>query len=204
MSTNHKSRQNKSGRHKHKSNNRGRSQNSRGGRKGGKKQNNQPLTANRQIDSNGPTGKIRGNVKQLYDQYKSLAHDVRTKDRTLSEAYGQFAHHYYILYSEFAAAEAALEVEREKERQRKKEEAAENQSNVVSVDDNSENNDAEILNADQPDDVEVEEEKPKGRSRKKDEAVPLELPLDIQDDKPTVSKKRAPRKSRKPKEEVAE
>jgi len=201
MSTNQRSRQNKSGRHNHKSNNRGRSQNSRGGRKGGgKHQQKQPLTATRQIDSSGPSGKLRGNVKQLYDQYKSLAHDVRTKDRTLSEAYGQYAHHYYILYSEFAAAEAALEVEREKERQRKKEEAAENQSNVVSA-----NEDAAVVSGIEQNVTETKKEQvKKSRPRKKDEEAPLELPLDLDEEKPEPPKKRAPRKTRKVKEEVAE
>ncbi|MDG1708282.1 MAG: DUF4167 domain-containing protein, partial [Emcibacteraceae bacterium] len=97
MSTHQNSRNNnKSGRHNHKPNNRGRHQNQRGGRKGGGKQQHhqQPLTATKQVDSSGPEGKNRGNVKQLYDQYKQLAADCRTKDRTLSEAYGQYAHHY--------------------------------------------------------------------------------------------------------------
>lgn len=202
MSTNQRSRHNKSGRHNHKSNNRGRPQNSRGGRKGGskKQQHKQPLTATRQIDSSGPTGKIRGNVKQLYDQYKSLAHDVRTKDRTLSEACGQYAHHYYTLYSEFAAAEAALEVEREKERLRKQEEAAENQSNVVEA----QNDDADVADIEQIDDAEKEAPKAKKRPSKKDDEVPLELPLDIKEPSPEPLKKRAPKKPKKAKEEVAE
>lgn len=201
MTTNQRSRHNKPGRHNHKSNNRGRPQNSRGGRKGGgKKQHNQPLTATRQIDSSGPAGKIRGNVKQLYDQYKSLAHDVRTKDRTLSEAYGQYAHHYYTLYSEFAAAEAAVEVEREKERLKKQEAAAEHQSNVVEV----KNNDIDFIENEQNETAEKEKPKPKKRSQKKDEEAPLELPLDIKEPNPEPPKKRAPRKPRKVKEEVAE
>ena len=202
MSTNQRSRHNKSGRHNHKSNNRGRSQNSRGVRKGGGKklQHKQPLTATRQIDSSGPTGKIRGNVKQLYDQYKSLAHDVRTKDRTLSEAYGQYAHHYYTLYSEFAAAEAALEVEREKERLRKQEEAAENQSNVV----DTQNDDAEVTDIKQNDAVEKEVPKAKKRSCKRDDEAPLELPLDIKEQSPEPPEKCPTRKSRNAKKEVVE
>ena len=135
MSPNHNARQNnRTGRNSNKQNNRGRNQNGRGGRKGpSRQQSQQPLTATRQVDSHGPAGKLRGNVKQLYDQYKALAHENRTNDRVMSEAHSQHAHHYYSLYSEFAATEAAAEVEREKERARKKQEAAENQSNIVPI-----------------------------------------------------------------------
>ncbi len=135
MSPNHNARQNnRTGRNNNKQNNRGRNQSGRGGRKGpSRQQSQQPLTATRQVDSHGPAGKLRGNVKQLYDQYKELAHENRTNDRITSEAHSQHAHHYYTLYSEFAATEAAAEVEREKERVRKKQEAAESQSNIVPI-----------------------------------------------------------------------
>lgn len=134
MSSNQKSQaNNNSGRHNNKKNNRNRNQNGRGRKGSSKKHSSQPLTANKQIDSHGPNGKVRGNVKQLYDKYKALAHECRTKDRTSSEAFGQFAHHYYTLYADFAAADAAKELERENEKERKREAAAENQSNVVSL-----------------------------------------------------------------------
>lgn len=190
MSTNQKSR-GKSGRHNNKSNNRGRNQGGRG-RKGGKKQQQQPLTATKQIDSNGPAGKIRGNVKQLYDKYKQLAHECRTKDRTLSEDYGQHAHHYYILYSEFAAAEAAAEVEREKERERQREAAAESQSNIV-----------EIPDAETQEETSSEEEPVDAIAASEAIPEPLELPLDEPEKKEKPARKRAVRKPRKPKEEKA-
>ena len=120
MSSNQKPRHNNRSRHSNKPNNRGRNQGGRGGHKGpSNKPSQQPMNATRQVDSHGPTGKQRGNVKQLYDRYKELAAECRTRDRQTSEALGQFAHHYYSLYSEFSAAEAAIEVKREEEKERK-------------------------------------------------------------------------------------
>ena len=210
MSSNQKPRHNhRSGRQNNKQNNRGRNQNGRGGRKGpSKKQSQQPLTATRQVDSHGPAGKVRGNVKQLYEKYKALAHEVRTKDRTTSEAYGQYAHHYYTLYSEFAAAEAAQQVERENERLRKQQEAAENQSNIVPIlDDDAPTSDASDTNEDTPEEkVEVledapEKDAPKKNSKRKPKQHSPELPLEAADEKKPVRKARKPRKV---KEEVAE
>lgn len=204
MSSHQNSRQNnRSGRHSNKQNNRGKNHGGRGGgRKGpSRKQPQQPLTATRQVDSFGPDGKIRGNVKQLYDKYKSLALDCRTKDRTLSEAHGQYAHHYYTLYAEFAAAEAAQTVQREAEKARKRQEAAESQSNIVPLIDGEqapeENIETVVDNAPQV------EEKPKksSKSKKKSSEPSAELPLE---DAPEPAKPKRARKPKKVKEEVAE
>lgn len=205
MSSNHKSRpNNRSGRQNNRQNNHGRNNSGRG-RKGSQRQAQQPLSANKQVDSHGPNGKVRGNVKQLYDKYKALAHECRTRDRTTSEAYGQYAHHYYTLYSEFAAAEAAQQLEREKVTERKQQEAAEKQSNIVALVD--EQNPAE-KNIDVKNDIDekaipVKKDKPKNkRSGKKAKEGPSpELPLD---GNPAPVKPKRASKSKKIKEEVAE
>ncbi len=190
--------------------NRGRNQGGRNGRRGssGKQVQQQPLTATKQVDSNGPAGKIRGNVKQLYDKYKALAHDHRTKDRTSSEAYGQYAHHYYTLYSEFAAAEAAKEIEREQEKERKRQEAAENQSNIVPILD-GEDSVSEILHTvEGNDDTQIKPEKHKkskksNPKKKRVENAP-ELPLDVVVDVADAEKPKRTRKPRKVKEDVVQ
>ncbi|MCP5381248.1 MAG: DUF4167 domain-containing protein [Kordiimonadaceae bacterium] len=202
MTSNQKPRQNnRSGRHSNKQKNRGRNQNGRGG--SSKKQSQQPLTTTRQVDSHGPAGKIRGNVKQLYDKYKELAHENKTKDRTDSEAYGQYAHHYYMLYSEIAAAEAAMEVEREAEKVRQQEEAAENQSNIASflADGSNENSEFTIANSDDELPCEKKMKKPRRKIKKVDPDVAPELPLESSG---LAEKTKKVRKPRKVKEEVAE
>ncbi len=219
MSSNQKSRHNnKSGRHNHKQNNRSRNQNNRGGRKGsGRKQSQQPLTATKQIDSNGPAGKLRGNVKQLYDKYKALAHDNKTKDRTSSEAYGQYAHHYYTLYSEFAAAEAAQQLERENEKARRLQEDAEDQANIVPIletegRESKQEDDQQIEVEKSPEDAKPDtkgpdsvQKKKRTRARKKPEAAAPELPLEPVGDEEKPAKQRRTRKApEKAKEEVAE
>ncbi len=209
MNSNQKSQANSnSGRQNNKKNSRSRNQNGRSRKGSSKKQPVQPLTANKQIDSHGPNGKVRGNVKQLYDKYKALAHECRTKDRTSSEAYGQYAHHYYTLYAEFAAADAAKELERENEKERKREAAAENQSNVVSLLEDDVNADDIIRNIydDEEDEDNDKESMPKSVRKKRAKKLTStdnipELPLENnhENEKP----KRAGR-SKKVKEEVAE
>jgi len=128
---------NRPGRQNNKPHSRGRNQNARGGRKGTpNNQSRQPLTSSKQVDSYGPAGKIRGNVKQLHERYLALAYENRTRDRTESEAYGQYAHHYFSLHSEFATAEAAQQAqqaERESEKQKKQQEEAKKNINVVPI-----------------------------------------------------------------------
>jgi len=159
MSSNQHSRQNnRQGRHNNKQNNRGRNQGGRNQRKGGaNRPSQQPLTATRQVDSHGPAGKLRGNVKQLYDQYNALFLENRTRDRTASEDYGQYAHHYYTLHSEFAEVEAAQQAQRENEKAKKANEATENQSQNQSQ--NQSSNESNIVPTD---DV---NQKPSGKSK---------------------------------------
>jgi len=204
MSPNQKSRQNsRPGRQNHKQSNRGRNQNGRGGRKGpGKNQSQQPLTATKQVDSHGPEGKNRGNVKQLYDKYKALAHESRTLDRTLSEAFGQYAHHYYTLYSEFAAAEAAQQLQRENEKQRKQQEAAENQSNIVPIlDGDATAEDMIKIDEDTGGISDASATNNKNGSTTNTNTEASDLPLESLE---AAQKPKKPRKAKKPKEKIAE
>ncbi|MEE8352209.1 MAG: DUF4167 domain-containing protein [Rhodospirillales bacterium] len=48
------------------------------------------------FESNGPDVKIRGNARQVQEKYQALARDAASAgDRVTSEAYLQFAEHYY-------------------------------------------------------------------------------------------------------------
>lgn len=58
---------------------------------------------NRQYDSNGPEGKVRGTAVQLYERYKAASRETHASDPILSEAYGQFADHYYRVAAENGA-----------------------------------------------------------------------------------------------------
>lgn len=204
MSSNQNSRpNNRSGRNNNKQNNRGRNQGGRGRKGPSRGMTQQPLTATRQVDSNGPAGKLRGNVKQLYDKYKELAIDNRTLDRTTSEAHGQYAHHYYTLYSEFAAAEAAVEAEREKEKVRRQEAATENQANVVKVvaEEQTQTDAVAVVSQSTVTQEQKSEVKPKRKPKPRSPEKSPELPLSA-DEAPEK-----PKRARKPKkvtEEVVE
>lgn len=71
---------------------------------------------NRQFESNGPDGKLRGTAVQLYERYKAAARDAQQTDRVLSEAFGQFAEHYYRLAAEFGAFDTDPQQNRDYER----------------------------------------------------------------------------------------
>src|SRR5690606_30322152 len=60
---------------------------------------------NRQMESNGPEGKVRGTAVQLYERYKTSAREVQSSDRILAESFLQFAEHYYRLAAEYGAFE---------------------------------------------------------------------------------------------------
>lgn len=48
------------------------------------------------FDSNGPTGRIKGSAKQIFEKYQSLARDAySTGDNILMENYYQHAEHYF-------------------------------------------------------------------------------------------------------------
>lgn len=58
-------------------------------------QNRRGFTSSRQFESQGPDGKNRGTASQLFERYTQLAREVMSADRTLAEAFSQFADHYY-------------------------------------------------------------------------------------------------------------
>lgn len=51
---------------------------------------------NTNFESNGPSGRLRGNAMQLFEKYTALAHDANAAgERISAEALAQFADHYY-------------------------------------------------------------------------------------------------------------
>src|SRR5690606_30766548 len=55
----------------------------------------------RTYDSNGPDGRVRGNARQVYEKYLTLARDATSAgDRIAAEAYYQHAEHYFRILSD--------------------------------------------------------------------------------------------------------
>lgn len=90
---------------------------SRGRINNGRNQNGKPVQDNqqnrrsfasssRQYESQGPDGKNRGTAGQLFERYTTLSREVVAQDRTLAEAFSQFADHYYRVAAEAAGFEA--------------------------------------------------------------------------------------------------
>lgn len=53
------------------------------------------------FDSNGPDGRVRGNARQVYEKYLTLARDASSAgDRVAAEAYYQHAEHYFRILSD--------------------------------------------------------------------------------------------------------
>lgn len=53
------------------------------------------------FDSNGPDGRVRGNARQVYEKYLTLARDASSAgDRIAAEAYYQHAEHYFRILSD--------------------------------------------------------------------------------------------------------
>lgn len=53
------------------------------------------------FDSNGPDGRVRGNARQVYEKYLTLARDAQSAgDRIAAEAYYQHAEHYFRILSD--------------------------------------------------------------------------------------------------------
>jgi Domain of unknown function (DUF4167) len=73
--------------------------NNRSGGNTGRSNNNnnrRSSNGNRNYDSNGPDGKIRGTALQVYDKYIAVATDAQTAgDRVAAENYFQHAEHYF-------------------------------------------------------------------------------------------------------------
>lgn len=70
-------------------------------------------TQARSFDSNGPSGRIRGNASQVYEKYQALARDAQTSgDRVMAENYFQHAEHYYRIMDAAAENQQARFAER--------------------------------------------------------------------------------------------
>ena len=66
------------------------------------------INKNTVLESYGPVSHLRGNAYQLIEKYSSLASDAASNDdKILSEAYLQFADHYYRLNKEIETAAEA-------------------------------------------------------------------------------------------------
>lgn len=66
------------------------------GRSNNNNNNRRSSNGNRNYDSNGPDGKIRGTALQVYDKYIAVATDAQTAgDRVAAENYFQHAEHYF-------------------------------------------------------------------------------------------------------------
>jgi len=91
--------------------------------------NQQPNSQNKQVDSRGPGGHQRGNAKQLYEKYKLMSQEKRASDRHESESLSQYAEHYYRVYAEFAAVEAAAQVAQENARLKRMQDDIERRAN---------------------------------------------------------------------------
>ncbi len=69
------------------------------------------------FDSNGPSGRIRGNASQVYEKYQALARDAQTSgDRIMAENFFQHAEHYYRIMSAAAESQQARFTERRQPR----------------------------------------------------------------------------------------
>ncbi len=149
------------------------------------------------MDSRGPAGNQRGTAVQLYEKYKTLAQDRRATDRLESESLSQHADHYYRVYAEFAATEAANKAAHDKEVARKALEEAERRANAKSAEDVRQNDYPE-----QPAlklDLDVPKKKPVKKAIKKAAAKPVkpqedhseDMAEDMAEDSAPPKKKRA-------------
>lgn len=69
--------------------------------------NNKRQSRNSNFDSSGPEGRVRGNARQVYEKYLTMAGDASmTGDRIASENYYQHAEHYFRIVNAQAATEA--------------------------------------------------------------------------------------------------
>jgi Domain of unknown function (DUF4167) len=60
------------------------------------------------FDSNGPDGRVRGNARQVYEKYLTLARDATSAgDRIAAEVYHQYAEHYFRILSDSADPQPA-------------------------------------------------------------------------------------------------
>lgn len=60
------------------------------------------------FDSNGPDGRVRGNARQVYEKYLTLARDASSAgDRIAAEAYYQHAEHYFRILNDSTDPQSA-------------------------------------------------------------------------------------------------
>ena len=85
-----------------------RKNNGRRRQRGHNRRNISNINKNTVLESYGPVSHLRGNAFQLIEKYSSLASDAASNDdKVLSEAYLQFADHYYRLNKEIESAAEA-------------------------------------------------------------------------------------------------
>ena len=87
---------------------------------------------NGNLDSSGPSVKVRGSVRQVYDKYLLLARDAKSSgDNILSESYFQHAEHYARILIENGKFEINSSNNSKKDEARKSEQVkkTDNQSN---------------------------------------------------------------------------
>ena len=85
-----------------------RKNNGRRRQRGHSRRNISNINKNTVLESYGPVSHLRGNAFQLIEKYSSLATDAASNDdKVLSEAYLQFADHYYRLNKEIETAAEA-------------------------------------------------------------------------------------------------
>ncbi len=92
-----------------------RKHNGRRRQRGHNRRNYNNINKNTVLESYGPLSHVRGNAFQLIEKYTSLASDASSNDdKVLSEAYLQFADHYYRLNKEIEVTlEAKLAINAE-------------------------------------------------------------------------------------------
>ena len=76
--------------------------------------NNKRQSRNSNFDSSGPEGQVRGNARQVYEKYLTMAGDASMSgDRIASENYYQHAEHYYRIVNAQAATETEKDGQKE-------------------------------------------------------------------------------------------
>ncbi|MEO3427212.1 DUF4167 domain-containing protein [Pelagibius sp. CAU 1746] len=105
------------------------------------------------FDSNGPDGRVRGNARQVYEKYLTLARDATSAgDRVAAEAYYQHAEHYFRILSDSTDPQAGGRRQEERQPQQSYNGADGEEANgnaVAAAEDAAKNNGA-VLEAQQP------------------------------------------------------
>ncbi len=92
--------------------------------------------ANRTMESNGPDVKVRGNAKQIFDKYETLARDAASGgNRVKAENYRQHAEHYLRIVNKLEAAKQVQREDREANQGEKHGSATDNDQSTDNVND---------------------------------------------------------------------